>query len=182
VSKTDLALWLGIYAGAVASATGLWTLFRELWLDRARINVEAREGWLVVTSDGGKLIIRGEETLETMGIKPNQRLPILEIAVRNRGRRDAQILHVSQRRKGGGAYVYADAVFQVPFDIPAERTHLLALGKDGGYVHGDVPPRHFFVVDGANRIHPLRERYRHRLRRLIRRKKRQAAESGAAGR
>jgi hypothetical protein len=47
VTKTDLAFWLGLYAAALASATGLWTLFRELWLERARLDVEQGEAWLV---------------------------------------------------------------------------------------------------------------------------------------
>jgi hypothetical protein len=47
MSKTDLAFWLGLYASAIASATALWALFRELWLERARLDVIPEDAWLV---------------------------------------------------------------------------------------------------------------------------------------
>jgi hypothetical protein len=68
----------------------------------------------------------------------------------------------------GGFNVFGDLLPHVPFLIPAERTFTLALGKDGGYAHGEIPLERLFVVDGAGRIHPLRERYRQRLGRLLR--------------
>jgi hypothetical protein len=60
VSKSDLALWLGIYASAVASATGLWSLFRELWLERARLSVIPRQAWIVQTTAGRPLMAQVE--------------------------------------------------------------------------------------------------------------------------
>jgi len=42
-------------------------------------------------------------------------------------------------------------------------------GGAGGYTPGDLPLRRWTVTDGAGRVHPLRERYRQRLERAIRR-------------
>jgi hypothetical protein len=44
-------------------------------------------------------------------------------------------------------------------------------GLQGGYTKGQLPLKRWFVVDGAGRVHPLRERYRQRLQRLVRRRK-----------
>lgn len=168
VSKSDAAFWLGIYASVVASATGLWSLFRELWLERARFDVVASDAWLVKS---GKMIIKGDDTLKTMGITPTMRTPILEVVVRNRGRRDAEIRTIGQARPDGGSFVFGDLLPQIPFEIPGERTKVLVMGDRGGYEHGSVSPKRFYVVDGANRIHPLRERYRQWLTRPFRRRR-----------
>jgi hypothetical protein len=165
VSKTDLAFWLGLYAGVIASATGLWSLFRELWLERARLDVVPSEAWLVRTTAGGRMIVKGDDTLQTMGVPASARSPILEVEIRNRGRRDVEIRTIAQRRRGG-SFVFGDLLPQIPFEMPAERTRTVVMGDKGGY-HGDVSPRRFYVVDGANRIHPLSERYRQRLERLL---------------
>ena len=171
MSKTDFAFWLGIYAAVVASLTGLWSLFRELWLERARLDVEPEEAWLVnVKGQARPLIVKGEDTLRTMGVPDGARKPVLIVKVRNRGRRDATIESVSQVIEDGGGriYVFGDLLPQVPFPIPAERAVTLVMGKDGGYAHGDVALKRFYAVDGANRIHPLGERLRQRLSRLTR--------------
>jgi len=172
MSKTDFAFWLGLYAGVVASATGLWTLFRELWLERARLVVTAEEAWLVpVKGQARPLVVKGEEMLKTMAIQDHQRTPILTVKILNRGRRDARIETISQFIEGGKSHAFGDLLPQLPFIVPAEQSAVVAIGKDGGYAHGDIALDRFYAVDGADRIHPLSERYRRRLRRLLRRSK-----------
>jgi len=167
VSKTDLAFWLGLYASAVASITGLWALFRELWIERARIDVAPEDAWLVrVKGQERPLIVKGEDTMRTMQVPDSARRPILTVKVRNRGRREATIDSVNQVIAGGKINVFGDLLPQVPFLIPAERGSTLVMGKDGGYAHGDIRLKRFYVVDGAGRIHPLRERDRQRVRRI----------------
>lgn len=186
VSTTDVAIYLGIYASVVSTAAGLWALFSGVVRDRARITVEADEAYLVKTNKG-PMIVKGEDTLETMGVKPSQRREVLEIVLRNRGRRDARIETVSQVRLAGG-WVFGDLVGQVPCDLPAESSKTVVLGADGGYAHGQIRPRRFYAVDGAGRVHSLRERYRQRvayvlykwaIRRYFRRKRRRLRERDA---
>jgi hypothetical protein len=169
MSKSDFALWLGIYASFVASLTGLWTLLRELWLERARLDVIADERWLVRTQGGGHLVVRGDETLRTLGVPSGAKSPILQLTIRNRGRRDARIQSINQATRSGSV-VFSDLLTETPFELPAERTRTVQIGTKGGYAHGEIPPRRFYVVDGVNRTHPLRERYRQRLERLFRRR------------
>ncbi len=162
------AFWLSLYASVVASVTALWALFRELWVDRPRIDVTPEEAWLVpVKGEARPLIVKGERTLRTMGVPATVRKPVLTVRVRNRGRRDATVDSVNQVIAGGGFNVFSDLLPQVPFATPAERSFTLAMGQDGGYTHGDVSLKRFFVVDGAGRVHPLRERYRQRLHRIV---------------
>ena len=56
----------------------------------------------------------------------------------------------------------------MPFLITAERSFTLVMGQHGGHAHGEGPLRRFYIVDGTGRIHPLRERYRQRVRRILR--------------
>jgi hypothetical protein len=99
------------------------------------------------------------------------RQPVLTVTVRNRGRRDSTIETVAQVIEGGGAKVnvFDDLQPSLPFWLPAERSHVLAMGQQGGYEHGDIALKRFNVVDGAGRIHLLSERLRQRLSRLFRR-------------
>lgn len=157
------ALYLGIYASVVSTATGLWALFHGIFRDRARVRVKAVEAHHVaVKGEPRPIIIRGWDTLLTMEITPTQRTPVLEIEVRNRGRRDVQIETVSKARLGG-AWIFGDLLPQLPFDVPAERKHSVLLGQRGGYDHGSIKLGRFYVVDGAGRVHPLHERWRQRL-------------------
>jgi chaperonin GroEL len=85
----------------------------------------------------------------------------------------ATINSVNQVIRGGDERgprisVFGDLLPQVPFLIPAERGFTLVMGQDGGYAHGETSLERFYVVDGAERIHPLRERYPQRLRRILR--------------
>jgi hypothetical protein len=159
LTTTDLAIYLAIYASVVSTAAGLWALFAGVFRDRARVTVKADEAYLVQTMRG-QMIIKGEDTLKTMGV--TQRRPILELYLRNRGRRPVRIDGVHQV-SGSGGIVFADLTGQVPVDLPAETSKPLVLGSEGGYEHGSIRPRRFYAVDGAGRVHPLRERYRQRL-------------------
>jgi hypothetical protein len=170
VSKTDFAFWLGIYASAVASVTALWSLFRELWIERPRIDVTPEEAWLVrVKGQTRPLLVKGEATLKTMGVPQSACTDVLTVIVRNRGRRDAAIETVNQviEEGRGRVNVFGDLLPQTPFLVPAERSSTLVMGQTGGYKHGSLRLKRFFVVDGAGRVHPLRERYRQRLRRIL---------------
>jgi len=114
--------------------------------------------------------VKNEKTLQTMGVSGSQRTPIRAVTVRNRGRRDAKIQNLLQAKNRNVSNVFGDLMLQLPFPTPAEETVDLVMGKDGGYGHGDVKLKRFYAVDGANRIHPLRERYRQRLARPFRRR------------
>jgi len=160
--RPTFAIYLGIYASVVSTAAGTWVLFAGVFRDRARITVRATEAYLVKTTRG-TMLVAGEDTLKTMGIQPRQREPVLELVVRNRGRRDAMIEAVSKTRRGNGAWAFGDLAGQVPFDLPAETSKTLILGADGGYQHGDISLKRFYAVDGAQRIHPLRQRNRRRV-------------------
>jgi hypothetical protein len=171
VSKTDFAFWLSVYATAVASLTALWSLFRELWQERPRLDVEASEAWIVrVRNEPRVMVVKGEKTLTTMGVPASARRPVLELTIRNRGRRDAKIQQVLQAKNRNVSDVFGDFMSYLPFLVPAETTVNLVHGKDGGYAHGEVKLKRFYVVDGANRVHPLHERYRQRLARPFRRR------------
>ena len=161
ITTTDLAIYLAIYASLVSTAAGTWALFSGVFRDRARITVRAAEAYLVNTTNG-PMVIEGEDTLKTMGVQPHQRSPVLKIVVRNRGRRHAKIETVSKTRQGSGAFVFGDLAGQVPFDLPAESSKTLLLGATGGYEHGSISPKRFYAVDGADRVHPLRQRNRRR--------------------
>jgi hypothetical protein len=171
VSKTEFAFWLSLYATAVASVTALWSLFRELWQERPRLDVEASEAWIVpVKNEARVMVVKGEKTLEAMEVPMGARRAVLLLTIRNRGRRDAKVQNVLQAKNRNVSNVFGDFMSYLPFLVPAETTINLVHGKDGGYVHGDVRLRRFYVVDGANRVHPLRERYRQRLARPFRRR------------
>ncbi len=171
MSKTEFAFWLSLYATAVASVTALWSLFRELWQERPRLDVVPSEAWLVpVRGEPRPMIVRGEKTLDTMGVPAGARKPVLELTIRNRGRRDAKVQQVLQAKNRNVSNVFGDFMPYLPFLVPAEATVNLVHGKDGGYTHGDVKLKRFYVVDGANRVHPLSERYRQRLARPFRRR------------
>lgn len=166
-TRSDLAIYLGIYASVVGTITGLWALFHNIFRDRARVTVKAFEAYRVtVKNEPQWLIVRGEDTLKTMGITPAMRRPVIDIEVRNRGRRDVRIDDVARARLGG-SWKFGDFRYQVPFDLPAERKQSVILGAEGAYQHGDIKLTRFFAVDGAGRIHPLRERWRQRLLRPI---------------
>jgi hypothetical protein len=49
-------------------------LFRELWIERPRIDVTPEEAWLVaVKGQARPLFVKGERTLQAMDIPPSAR-------------------------------------------------------------------------------------------------------------
>jgi hypothetical protein len=158
VTTSDVAIWLAIYASVVSTAAGLWALFSGVFRDRARIAVGASEAYFVETKKG-QLVVAAEDTLQTMGVKEDERQEILQIVVRNRGRRDARIENVGQATLTG-ANLFTGLMGQIPFDLPAETTKTLVIGAEGSYTFGDIRTRRFYVEDGVGRKHPLRARWR----------------------
>lgn len=144
---------LAIYAAIVATADVLWTLFQGLFRDRARIVVRAAEY---------QAITPGSDV----------RQPMLAVRVANRGRRVAYITHVSRVANVWRGTHELSADIQQHQLLEAKKLaesqgHTFGHGQMGGYQHGDIPLKRWYVVDGAGRIHPLRERYRQRVENLI---------------
>ena len=157
LTRTDVAIYLGIYASIVSTAAGLWALFTGIFRDRARITVKVNESYLV-RSESGPVLVRREDTLETTKVTDGQANEVLAIVVRNRGRRPCRIENVAQIQPTGSK-VFSDLANQIPFDLAPETSLTLLIGGKSGYRHGDIAPHSFYVVDGAGRVHPLRFRY-----------------------
>jgi hypothetical protein len=173
-TTATVALWLGLYASVVASLTGLWALFRELWVERPRILVQAAEGWWVKVKDQDKpLLIRGytvadgRQALADIGDNLVEATEVLLITLRNKGRRDATIEHVIQRISEREERIFGDIIPLLPAALPGERSEIFVVGREGDHPHGTIGIKGFYVLDGAGRAHPLRMRYRLRLRRLL---------------
>ncbi len=133
--------------GAITGLIGtLWALFWSVVYDRARVTVSAGESWLRAGH--------------------GNRTPVLLVKVRNRGRRGTHIEAVSwvvsawKHRHGTSA----DIIQQVapPVRLEEGQSHSFVHGAQGGYTHGDIPLKRWYVVDGGARVFPLRERYRQR--------------------
>jgi hypothetical protein len=145
---------LAVYGATIGTVGGLWTLYAGVVLDRARIRVRVTEAH---------------------SIKPGSKVktPLLVVSVSNRGRRGASIQSVSRvvsmRRAPGSHEISADIAQQLAQAVRLGegegRTFLH--GELGGYTLGAIPLRRWFVLDGADRMHPLRERWRQRVERAI---------------
>lgn len=141
---------LAVYAALVASADALWTIYRGVVLDRARIVVRpARYG-----AHGG----------------PGPPQELFGITVSNRGRRAVTVESIAQMTSSvnGVSIVTYDLMQQTAQKPRLEESQSKTFqhGLQGGYSHGDISTTRWYVVDGAGRIHPLRERYRQRIERL----------------
>jgi len=165
---TNVALALGIYATLLSTLVALVTLYGELF---ARIDVIAQEAYLVPRTSGAPLIVRGDDALQALGAQDSARSEIVSIAIRNRGRRPAQILQVSVPGTHG-FHVIDDLFERFPLVVEPGTTRTLTLGDQAPYRHGELNVARFFVSDGAGRIHPLRERWRQAPARLVRRARR----------
>lgn len=166
LSTTDLAIYLGLYASAVSTAVGLLTLYGELF---QRITVIPREGYRVsysLIAGGGSFVAADEKTLATMGVTPEDATPVITVAIRNRGRFPVQIQTIS-RAHPVNRDLFHDLLRQVPFEVAAGQTRTVTLGVDDDYTPDTEPLRRFFALDGAGRIHPLRERWRQRTENLL---------------
>src|SRR4051812_37753193 len=92
-SLTTIALVLGLYATGVSTIVALVTLYGEVF---ARVDVIAREAYLVPVEGRQALIVVGDDALQAIGGADAARLDVLTIAIRNRGRRPVQIRVVSK--------------------------------------------------------------------------------------
>lgn len=142
---------LAIYAALIATADLTWTLFQGL-RDRARITVRVAEAQAITPGT-------------------NERQPMLMVSVSNRGRRPTFITHVARVSNvwRGVSEFSSDIMLQLqnPVRLEEGQGQTFAHGHMGGYQHGDLPVARWFVTDGAGRMHPLRERYRQRVERVV---------------
>jgi hypothetical protein len=139
---------LALYAAIVATLNGAWSLFHGLVRDRARIVVKVSEAQIHPTGT-----------------------QILDVTVNNRGRRAVSITKVAPVLSAvhGGHMLSVDFMSQLtPHPSLGEGESIsFHHGLHGGHTPGDLPLTRWFVRDGAGRIHPLHERYRQRLERIV---------------
>ena len=138
--------------GAVTGTIGtLWALFLSVVYDRARVTVTVVEGW-----------VQG-----SFGF----RRPILWVKVRNRGRRVTHIEAVSRVVAAWKSQeeISADIGHQLttPVRLEEGQAHSFVHGALGGYSHGEMPLKRWYVLDGGGRVFPRRERYRRGLESVI---------------
>lgn len=152
---TTTALVLGLYATAVSTAVALVTLYGEVF---ARIDVIAREAYLVREPGRPPIVVVGDDALEVMDPSPGADVrDIVTIAIRNRGRRPTQITTMSKPGEAG-FHILEELLPAFPLIVEPGRTETLTIEH---YRRGDLGEiKRFFVADGAGRIHPLRERWR----------------------
>lgn len=93
------------------------------------------------------------------------------VKVTNRGRRAVNVDHASYvAHPVRGIHAVSNDLMQQLADRPRlEESQSITLvhGQLGGYRHGQLPTKRWYVQDGAGRIHPLRERYRLRVERVL---------------
>jgi hypothetical protein len=138
---------IAVYGSIIATLNGVWTLYHGIVRDRPRVGLSVAEG----------------ETLYA-GVMAGD--PALMIRVWNRGRRDFSIDQISRQLsllRGTRMWVreIAQAVEAGPSKFGDGDGHTYIFGP-AGYSRSKFPPSRWFVVDGAGRIYPLRERYRQR--------------------
>ena len=149
---------LAVYAAIVGTLSGAWTLYASIVLDRARIRVSAYEGQAI--------------TPTTMSPGGASRTPVLMVSASNRGRRGASIqtvCRVLDMKRVVRMELSSDITKQLtkPVRLGEGEGHTFVHGAGGGHVLGGMSTRRWFVVDGGGRIHPLRERWRQRMERVI---------------
>lgn len=157
---------LALYASIVGTLNGGWALYNGAFRDRPRVVVRAAKG----EAHGGI----GEPA------------EIFMVTVANRGRRPVSINSISRYQKliRGISIVTTDLMQQTADHPRLDESHSRTFvhGQMGGYTHGDLAETRWYVVDGAGRVWPLRERYRQRLlaflfwpiRRILNRRDRRA--------
>jgi hypothetical protein len=148
VDTTQILAIVGAITGTIGT---LWALFLSIVYDRARVTVTVVEAW----QQGGWA----------------RRRPILWVKVRNRGRRVTHIEAVSRVVSGWRAQheMSADIGQQVstPVRLEEGQSHSFIHGGLGGYDHGDMWLKRWYVMDGGGRIFPLWERYRQRFESIL---------------
>lgn len=139
---------LAVYASIVATLDGAWALYHGVIRDRPRIVVRAYRA----------------EAVPTIG--PAARQPLFMVSVSNRGRRAVNVDSISRLEKlvRGTSIMTVDFIEQLAAKprLEESQSKTFVHGQRGGYKHGDLLTTRWYVVDGALRIHPLRERYRQR--------------------
>lgn len=142
---------LALYAAIVGTANGAWALYNGVVRDRPRIVVKA---------------VRGEAL--AAGANPQ---PIFMVSVSNRGRRPVQVSHISYVSDALRGYhmISQDIALQLTPrpQLGESESQTFVHGQNGGYTHGNLPTSRWHVTDGAGRTHPLRERYRQRIERIL---------------
>jgi hypothetical protein len=136
---------LALYAALVGTANGGWTLYHSVVRDRPRVAMGVVEGEDLYGGPGRALMIR----------------------VSTRGRRDLsvdQVTRVADPVRGTRVWMreLAETVGHGPDRLADGEGHTYLLGP-AHYQPGMLPTSRWFVVDGAGRIYPLRERYRQRV-------------------
>jgi hypothetical protein len=144
---------LAIYAAIVATADVLWTLFQGLFRDRPRIVVRVAEA-------------------EAITPGTNQRQPMLMCASVTVGGGPSTSRTSVGWRTSGAESMRCQATSHNSSRTPSgsRKAKAIRSGTDrwvGGYRHGDLPLKRWYVTDGGERVHPLRERYRQRIENVI---------------
>jgi hypothetical protein len=146
-----------------AAVAGALALYGELL---QQIGVRARERFVVRI--GGEQRTVDSSTVQYLCLPPKPGPPILAIRVRNRGRRPVQIRTVGQAYwfRVDGA-IFDEPFRELPVTIQPGRAHEFLIGGVRPYEHTGRPVRRVYVVDGGDRIHPLRERWLRRVENVL---------------
>jgi hypothetical protein len=160
--STSVTFWLGIYATIVSTLVALLTLYGEIF---QRIDVGADEGYRVDLGgpSGRRTVWATEQGADKLGAPNVIRRPGLRVRVRNRGRRPVQIMQILQARWFALDRFMFDE-FTTPEILPRViepgRTEYFLLGVKQEYrLYNVRRVSRFYAVDGAGRVHPLRERW-----------------------
>jgi hypothetical protein len=146
---------IAIYAAIVSTADVAFTLYQNGFRDRARIKVAATRG----------------EAVPVVG--PDARDEMFMITVSNRGRRPVNIKSLMRIKSTftGVSDMSVEILQQLADNPRIEESDSKTFyhGREIGstYRHGDLPTSRWYVTDGAGRTHPLHERYRQRVERII---------------
>jgi hypothetical protein len=144
---------VAIYAAIIGTLDGAWSIYRGIVLDRPRVVVQAVHGEAISTGTGHSQ-------------------PILWLSVSNRGRRTVYVSAIARTKSmwSGVQEMSQDIIHQLTPEtrrLEESQSQNFAHRERGGYQHGDLSLKRWFVQDGAGRIRPLRERYRQRAERII---------------
>jgi len=139
---------LALYGAIIATLGGAWSLYVGLVLDRARIVVSVSQALAVGFATS---------------------IPVVTLSVSNRGRRAVHISSIGcvADSRTGEAFLSMDFLKQLPIRLEEGEAHTFTHGVSGAHTPGSLPLTRWYVLDGAGRMHPLRERYRQRLERFV---------------
>jgi hypothetical protein len=155
LASFHFTLWLSVYATTVSTLVALLTLYGEIF---PRVRLDVSESLLVTVAGGKQMLVSDRETLIGIGGEPGAGIEVLAVAVRNRGRRELRIENLT-RRRGLSRDMLRDASLQIPANVPPGHSATIVNGAQGGYKHGQISTRWWYIVDGGDRIYPLRIRW-----------------------